>query len=98
MTWVCVHCQTPVNGTRFDPWCPTCQDKTIATDASPLTYEQYRAICDLFTSIGEINRGKRLRWISQAIGRAIRDYGDLTSAEGDAAHTKLKERVHGVRR
>ena len=95
MTWVCARCRTPVNGTRFDAFCPACLDKTMAVEDGPITYPQYRAICDLFTSIGEINRTRRLRWISQAIGRPVRDYGELTTTEAATAHTKLKGRVDG---
>ena len=97
MTWVCIRCSTPLTGSRIDPRCPKCEGKTLAVDDGPLTYPQYRDLCDLFTSIGEINRGRRLRWISQAIGRPVRDYGEITAAEATTAHTKLKERVDGVR-
>ena len=97
MTWICVRDGAPVTGSRIDPWCPTCASKTIAVEDGPITYPQYRAICDLFTSIGEINRGKRLRWISQAIGRPVRDFGEITTTEATTAHIKLKERVDGVR-
>ena len=97
MTWRCARCRMPVNGTRFDPWCPACQDKTIAVEDAPLAYGQYRELCDLFTSIGEINRARRLRWISTAIGRQVSDYRDLSAADGTTALTQLKERVNGVR-
>ena len=97
MTWVCARCRTPVNGTRFDAFCPQCLDKTIAVEDGPLTYPQYEEIRDLFHSIGEDNRARRLRWISQAVGRQVGDYRDLTATEGATALTQLKERVHGVR-
>lgn len=97
MTWVCARDGTPLTGPRIDPWCPTCQGKTLAVEDSPFTYVQYREIDYLFASIGEINRVRRLRWISKAIGRPVGDYRDLSAAEGTTALTKLKERVNGVR-
>ena len=92
--WVCARDQTPVTGPRTDPWCPTCQAKTLAVEDGPLTYLQYRDLCDLFTSIGELNRARRLRWISQAVRRPIGDYRDLSAADAAAALAKLKERIH----
>lgn len=91
MTWVCARCGTPANGASFDPWCPACQDKTIAIQASPITYIQYREISDLFTSMGEINRNRRMRRLAAITGRLVRDYRDLTSSDAAMAIGALKE-------
>ena len=101
-TWVCVKDGTPVAGDRYDMYCPTCGDKTIAVEAAeprpdPIRPGQYRAICSYFTSRGEVNRARRMRRLSQLTGRPIGDYWELTAEEAAMVAAELKEWAHGRR-
>lgn len=98
--WVCVRCSTPVNGDSHDPWCAYCDDDTLAVEAPGpvmISDRQYRAICVLFKSMGEVNRAKRMRRLSAITGRTVTDYWQLTATDADTAQAALRREAHGVR-
>ena len=100
MTWVCVRCGTPVNGAEHDPYCGYCDDDTIAEEAPGpvmISDRQYRAICVLFKSMGQMHRASRMSRLSGITGRHIGDYWQLTADEADTAETALRREARGVR-
>jgi hypothetical protein len=99
--WECPRCHTPVDGARFDPWCETCQDKTLAVEVTEtperrpdaLTRGQYNEICRAFTGMGIVNRTERMKYLTMYAGRPVGDYWELSATEAAAAAAALKERA-----
>jgi hypothetical protein len=89
--WACAVCGT----LRLDPespWCHHCHDNTLSVKTEPpITQAQYVAICRLFTSMGEVHRASRMRYLTRAAGRPISDYWELTASEADTIRAALEE-------
>ena len=101
LLYVCHQCGTRLGDAL--PWCPTCQDDTLAVCAGttsqpePIRHDQRIAICVLFKTLGVMHRETRMRDLSRYIGRRVSDYGQLTAAEARTASAALRERNRGTR-
>ena len=93
--YACVKCTEPL-GDWCDPYCPICEDDTLAVEVLEpgITRDQYIEICRHFKAQGENHKLTRMRRLSKFTGRTIHDYWDVTQTE---AAQLLEEWADGVR-